>query len=170
MSVSSKEEPEKSVTKCLLQPNGTALIKLKNIAFLGHKRYRAAAIIKDNTGCFNCLTIGYTSRTCRSKKTCSRPDCGTNHHVLIHDDNFQVSSCQKASFSATHDVSYSSEKSLLKVMPIGIRSPSSNQRILALLDSGSIVLLVINSLARQLKHSGKLVSMAMETLGNVCKR
>ena len=137
--------------------------------FLDRNISERAAIVKENRACFNCLTIGHTSRTCRSKKTCSKPGCGRNHHVLLHDDNFQASSSQKTGFSAKCGVS-STEKSLLQIMPIEIKSHICSQRVLALWDSGSTVSLVLNSLARKLQLKGKPVSIVMETLGNVCKK
>ena len=169
MSVSRKDESEKPATKCLLHPNGAHKTEDCRL-FLDKNVPERAEIIKENRACFNCLTIGHTSRTCRSKKTCSKSDCGRNHHVLLHDDNFQANGCQKASFSAKCGLSSSSEKSLLQIMPIKIMSPSNNQRVLALWDSGSTVSLVLNSLARKLKLRGKPVSIVLETLGNICKR
>ena len=168
MSVSRKDEPEKPVSKSLLHPNGAQKTEDCRL-FLDKNVTERAAKFKENRACFNCLTIGHTSRTCRSKKTCSKTDCRRNHHFLLHDDNFQANSCQKASFSAKCGL-LSSEKSLLQIMPIKKRSPSNKQRVLASWDSGSTVSLVLNSLARKLKLSGKPVSIVMETLGNICKR
>ena len=127
MSVSRKDEPEKPVTKSLLHPNDAQKTEDCRL-FLDKNVTERAAKFKENRACFNCLTIGHTSRTCRSKKTCSKTDCRTNHHFLLHDDNFQANSCQKASFSAKCGL-LSSEKSLLQIMPIkkkvSLKQPTS---------------------------------------------
>ena len=109
MSLSSKEETEKPVTKCLLDHNGAH--KTEDCRLFGKKNVtERGAKIKEIRVCFNCMIIGHTSRTCRSKRSCSKSDFGKNHLILLHDDFSQGNSFHKARFSA--GVSLSSEKTV----------------------------------------------------------
>ena len=169
MTISKNEETDISKIRCLLHPSGAHRTEECRL-FLDKNVRERADIVKENRACFNCLNVGHTSRTCRNRNLCSKAECGKNHHVLLHDDNFLNNRSEKTGFSAKCDVSNQPEKSLLQIMPIEVNSVSDKQEVLALWDSGSTVSLILNSLAHKLKLRGKPVSITMETLGNVVKK
>ena len=169
MTISKNEEADFSKNKCLLHPSGTHKTEDCRL-FLDKNAKQRADIVKDNRACFNCLVAGHTSRTCRTRKVCSKAECGKNHHLLLHDDNVLSNRNETNGFSAKCDVSNNPEKSLLQVMPIEVNSGSNKQEVLALWDSGSTVSLILNSVANNLKLRGKPVSITLETLGKVVKK
>ena len=169
MTISKSEEADFSKNKCLLHPSGTHKTEDCRL-FLDKNAKQRADIVKANRACFNCLVAGHTSRTCRTRKVCSRAECGKNHHLLLHDDNFLSNRNETNGFSAKCDVSNNQEKSLPQVMPIEVNSGSNKQEVIALWDSGSTVSLILNNVANNLKLKGKPVSITMETLGRVVKK
>ena len=169
MTISKSEEADFPKNKCLLHPSGTHKTEDCRL-FLDKNAKQRADIVKDNRACFNCLVAGHTSRTCRTRKVCSKAECGKNHHLLLHDDNFLSNRNETNCFSAKCDVSNNPEKSLLQVMSIEVNSGSNKQEVLALWDSGSTVSLILNNVAINLKLRGKPVSITMETLGRVVKK
>ena len=169
MTISKGEEANFPKSKCLLHPSGTHKTEDCRL-FLDKNANERADIVKDKRACFNCLVAGHTSRTCRTRKVCSKAECGKNHHLLLHVDNFTNNRNETNGFSAKCDVSNNPEKNLLQIMPIEVSSGLNKQEVLALWDSGSTVYLFLNNVANNLKLKGKPASITMETLGRVVEK
>ena len=168
MTISKSEEASIAKKNCLLHPSGTHKTEDYQL-FLDKKAKERADIVEDNRACSNCLVAGHTFRTCRTRKFCSKADSGENHQLLLHDDNF-LTKGNKKKFSSKYDVSNTSQNSLLQVMHIEVRSGSNKPDVLALLDSGSTVSLILNRVANNLMLKGKHVSNTLYTLDRVVKK
>ena len=114
-----------------LHPSGTHKTEDCRL-FLDKNAKQRADIVKDKRACFNCLVVGHTSRSCRTRKVCSKAECGKNHLLLLHDDNFLNNRNETNCFSAQCDVSNNPENGLMQIMPIEVNSGSNKQEVLAL--------------------------------------
>ena len=74
--------------KCFLHPGSVHRTEECRL-FLDKSVRERSDLVKEKRACFNCLNIGHTSRTCKSKKQCQQKECGRNHHTLLHDGQFQ---------------------------------------------------------------------------------
>ena len=153
--------------KCFLHPGSEHRTDECRL-FLDKSVRERSDLVNERRACFNCLNIGHTSRTCKSRKQCQQKECGRNHHTLLHDSHFQKATQQTNSFSAKCNIA--GETSLLQIMPIEIITPTQSKNILSLWDSASTVSLILNSVANTLKIPGKAVSIVMETLGQTKRK
>lgn len=87
---SAKTENNESTRKnqsCLIECTDSHLLKdcpiftSKNVA----ERWE---IVKLNKCCFCCLKRGHHTQICYEKKSCPKPNCNKNHHVLLHLDSY----------------------------------------------------------------------------------
>ena len=114
--------------------------------------------------CFNCLARGHISATCPSDASCEAEGCGKRHHTLLHNGGrvfprrCDVNSAESTSTDAAKHVGTAAaepnSRVLLQVMPITVHGPSGSRTTNALLDMGSQVTLVTDSLCNRLGISG----------------
>ena len=127
--------------------------------------------------CFNCLARGHISATCPSDARCEAEGCGKRHHKLLHNGGrvfprrCDVNSAESTSTDAAKHVGTAAaepnSRVLLQVMPITVHGPSGSRTTNALLDMGSQVTLVTDSLCNRLGISGPSNGLVLKTV-NVC--
>ena len=129
--------------------------------------------------CFNCLARGHISATCPSDARCEAEGCGKRHHTLLHNGGrvfprrCDVNSADSTSTDAAKHVGTAAaepnSRVLLQVMPITVHGPSGSRTTNALLDMGSQVTLVTDSLCNRLGISGPSNGLVLKTV-NGCER
>jgi hypothetical protein len=127
---------------------------------------KRADLIRKNKGCWRCLDNGgdgHSSRLCpRPKKKCPTDDCKFHHHPLMHGASFAprpvgaatpgdvpVSMLTLSNWAGDRDL-YGS----LPIVPVIVKSNGVEVHTFALLDQGSQVSLIHNSIAGQLNLKG----------------
>ena len=124
--------------------------------------------------CFNCLARGHISVMCPSDARCEAEGCGKRHHTLLHNGGrvlprrCDVNSAESTSTDAAKHVGTAAaepnSRVLLQVMPITVHGPSGSRTTNALLDMGSQVTLVTDSLCNRLGISGPLNGLVLKTV------
>ena len=124
--------------------------------------------------CFNCLARGHISATCPSDASCEAEGCGKRHHTLLHNGGrvfprrCDVNSAESTSTDAAKHVGTAAaepnSRVLLQVMPITVHGPSGSRTTNALLDMGSQVTLVTDSLCNRLGISGPSNGLVLKTV------
>ena len=124
--------------------------------------------------CFNCLARGHISATCPSDARCEAEGCGKRHHTLLHNGGrvfprrCDVNSAESTSTDAAKHVGTAAaepnSRVLLQVMPITVHGPSGSRTTNALLDMGSQVTLVTDSLCNRLGISGPSNGLVLKTV------
>ncbi|XP_071650743.1 uncharacterized protein [Temnothorax longispinosus] len=121
--------------------------------FQGKTPEERREVIKSNQLCYNCLGKHQVS-TCPSKKSCTA--CGKRHHTTIHDSSTGVTDTAGATASATSlHVQHSREEKptvLLATARVDVADNQGDRHTArALIDSGSEVSIVAESLAQRLR-------------------
>ena len=129
--------------------------------------------------CFNCLARGHISATCPSDARCEVEGCGKRHHTLLHNGGrvfprrCDVNRAESTSTDTAKHVGTAAaepnSRVLLQVMPITVHGPSGSRTTNALLDMGSQVTLVTDSLCNRLGISGPSNGLVLKTV-NGCER
>ena len=124
--------------------------------------------------CFNCLARGHVSAKCPSEARCEAEGCGKRHHTLLHNGGrvfprrCDVNSAESTSTDAAKHVGTAAaernSRVLLQVMPITVHGPSGSRTTNALLDMGSQVTLVTDSLCNRLGISGPSNGLVLKTV------
>ena len=124
--------------------------------------------------CFNCLARGHVSAKCPSEARCEAEGCGKRHHTLLHNGarvfprRRDVSGAESTPTGAAKHVgtaaSEPNSQVLLQVMPITVHGPSGSHTTNALLDMGSQVTLVTESLCKRLGISGPSDGLVLKTI------
>ncbi|CAB4009683.1 Hypothetical predicted protein [Paramuricea clavata] len=131
--------------------------------------------------CYTCLksnqikqlgrTMKHTARSCPSKFKCKIEGCGALHHTLLHkpeslketaeekDKNIELPTVTSstATSKATHAV-------LLRVIPVRVIGERQVATTYAMLDSGSEITLVDQSLVKQVGAQGHLDKLVVSTV------
>ena len=120
---------------------------------------------KDNRCCFSCLKKAgqnHYMANCRRKKRCPEEGCSYYHHPLLHTgDNQSEEEGSKNSVNVATSVG----ASLLPILTVD--AGNSSRRVNVLIDSGSQVSLIKNSLAESLGLEGKRTTIIINKLGDV---
>ena len=117
---------------------------------------KRAEIIKKNKRCFRCLGAGHRSRACKRSKECGKDGCKYRHHILLHGAPLPTVSGEVKKEVSTlccstiEDDTYTA----LPIVPVTIRSNGRAVNTYALLDCGSQVTLVHDSISQEVKLKG----------------
>ncbi|XP_041453627.1 uncharacterized protein LOC121406824 [Lytechinus variegatus] len=120
---------------------------------------------KENRCCFSCLKKAgknHYMANCRRRQKCPEQGCTYYHHPLLH---FEASQ-QMENESGKNDINVATTvgASLLPILSIDV---DSDTRANVLLDSGSQVSLIKNSLAERLHLKGTKTSITIKKLGDI---
>lgn len=105
--------------------------------------------------CFNCLKVHKGS--CR-KQACSIQNCRRRHHELLH---------KEGTNNIVAHINNSNQQVLLKMMPIKITGPYGSLDIVALLDEGSTLTLLDNSISDAIGLTGEEKPLCFKWTGGI---
>ena len=131
-------------------------------------------VVKWHKLCFNCLMDNHMVGTCRKWSLYSVPGCGRKHTKFIHIDNPVTNSngtdshARAPSGDTEHRADSNGNiigKCASTVILLVVRVIVNNEfQVFVLLDSGSTCSFISESLASQLRLTGKVVNYHMTTL------
>ena len=110
--------------------------------------------------CDNCFIYKHRAAECRKESYCRVTGCGQKHHTLLHPPSPAVSAepaaPQQAKPAAAANVNsvHGDGRVLLKIVPVQVCSGGQTVKTYALLDGGSTVSLIENSLVEKLNVTG----------------
>lgn len=115
--------------------------------------------------CFSCLKFGHSIKYCFMKKKCQVDDCTKRHHFLLH-NNFQGNSNIKDEYvqfkESCANTFNGQNQTLLRFLPVVLKSKERKITTYALLDPGSTVTLLDAGVAAALKLSGPISSLCIQ--------
>jgi hypothetical protein len=114
--------------------------------------------LRDKGCCFRCLQAGHLKRDCLSKINCSINGCGKDHHDTLHQEVIPQSqgSCNRTSRAVI--------ETAVGVIPVTVVGPKGQIIVNALIDNGSNVTLLSETIRNRLGIEGDEVNMKVETL------
>ena len=151
-------------------------------------------IVTQVRACYVCLAIGYVARSCEHRRKCPVSGCGRFHHRLLHGAAAPVPSAPRAVSDAPQpappyvDVASAAQvgtqmaagangtpaagraQLLLQVASVAVHGPGGSRRVNALLDLGSQLSLVTESLASQLGLTGPVEQLRIATVDSTATR
>ena len=135
---------------------------------------------------FGCLSQNHVARLCPERKICKIPNCTRKHPTVLHTFNVRENSsvdvgvgtgystdtpvlnamANAGKVSSSLDLGEARRRTAMAVIPVKIRSKSSNQTIItyAFLDNGSSATFCTESLMRKLGVDGTKVKISLSTL------
>ncbi|XP_074639484.1 uncharacterized protein LOC141897759 [Acropora palmata] len=136
--------------------------------------------------CFGCLSQKHVARLCPERKICKIPNCTRKHPTVLHTFNVREKSsvdvgvgtgdstdtpvlnamANAGECSSSLDLGEARPRTAMAVIPVEIRSKSSNQTIItyAFLDNGSSATFCTESIMRKLGVDGTKVKISLSTL------
>jgi hypothetical protein len=104
--------------------------------------------VKRQRCCFGCLNYGHSAKECKLKKICGIDGCEISHHQLLHKsrmmEQLQMNPVKCCSGSVVN----------LMVVPVTVMGPKKNVKTYSMLDTGSTLTLIDNSLAKEVGIRG----------------
>jgi len=123
--------------------------------------------VKKGNLCYSCLEGSHLARNCKQRKLCDEANCSRWHHKLLHQPEEIPKSQPKSTVeTTTHTISAEEKntKALLSVLPVTIEGPNGKVKTHALLDWGSTITLIDESLANELQLEGLMETFSLKTL------
>ena len=113
--------------------------------------------------CFCCLTKGHNTFNCRVKKPCNVNNCRRNHHHMLHEERAEPPASNKPQTLLNCRTPCSSQ--LFKIMPVILYGPNGRMELYAMLDEGSSLSLLEESVAKQLGLKGNPMPLQLQWYG-----
>ncbi|XP_036347873.1 uncharacterized protein LOC118757253, partial [Rhagoletis pomonella] len=133
-------------------------------------------LVKANRLCFACLQRGHGFCDCRSRHECGVDKCKRMHHPLLHQAVTSVkpsssvnrSTVQPATSSATNSNEHllncreNQNECLFKILPVVLTGPNGSFAIYAMIDEGSSITLLEESIANSLGVKGRTTPLTLQ--------
>ncbi len=140
-------------SKCLVCEEKHALLHCPT--FISYDVDRRNNLVRDRKLCINCFSDNHGVKNCLSRYTCR--SCGAKHHTLLHREKQEEA--HTSSYNLVHEVTPQSkvpiERGLgfLPTIKVKLFANGRTAQARAVLDSGSAVTVMTESLASSLKLS-----------------
>ncbi|XP_036346995.1 uncharacterized protein LOC118756332 isoform X1 [Rhagoletis pomonella] len=124
--------------------------------------------------CFSCLRKGHNTSNCRSKKLCDVNACRRYHHRSLHEASSSSSAPPTPqSRAATQSVLNCREakhrnSQFFKYVPVSLFGPNGKEDVYAMVDEGSAISLLDDSVATRLGLKGRKQPLTLQWYGQKC--
>ncbi|CAK1583274.1 unnamed protein product [Parnassius mnemosyne] len=118
--------------------------------------------------CFRCLRYRNKTHHCRPKP-CNVNCCKYSHHKMLHYEKKSEDSEAKENQGATEVINSTwtvKKQSYLKILPIQVKGPKGAVNTFALMDDGSTVTLVDDSIVTSVGATGPIDPLKIETIND----
>ncbi|XP_036335296.1 uncharacterized protein LOC118745753 isoform X2 [Rhagoletis pomonella] len=125
--------------------------------------------------CFSCLRKGHNTSNCRSKKLCDVNACRRYHHRSLHEASTSTSAPPTAqSRAATQPVlncrvAKHRNSQFFKYVPVSLFGPNGKEEVYAMVDEGSAISLLEDSVATRLGLKGRKQPLTLQWSGQRCR-
>ncbi|XP_039762492.1 uncharacterized protein LOC120635541 [Pararge aegeria] len=113
-------------------------------------------IVKRLKMCFKCLKTNHRHFQCKTQP-CGKDGCIRKHHELLHQERLKPDSNKIVSVNHI-----GTSKAYLKIVPVELCGPNGTETVMALLDEGSTVTLLVDKVAHHIGASGPAKSLVIE--------
>ncbi|XP_045772949.1 uncharacterized protein LOC123872612 [Maniola jurtina] len=115
--------------------------------------------------CFRCLRYRTKTHRCRVK-VCGINSCRNYHHKMLHYNKTEKKEDKEATEVINSAWMIKKKQSFLKIIPVQVEGPRGTINTFALLDDGSTVTLIDNSVAECIGAPGPVDPLKIETLND----
>ncbi|XP_036329145.1 uncharacterized protein LOC118741318 [Rhagoletis pomonella] len=124
------------------------------------------ALVKRHQLCFGCLTSGHSLSTCHRRTVCGVNGCQRKHHQLLHSQT-EASRPTSSENQVQHvfNCRQESQSTLFKILPVTLFGPRGKIEIYAMIDEGSSVSLLSDSIATSLGLQGPASLLSLQWYG-----
>ncbi|XP_045784625.1 uncharacterized protein LOC123880521, partial [Maniola jurtina] len=116
--------------------------------------------------CFRCLRYRNKMHRCRAK-VCGINSCRNYHHKMLHYNKTEKKEDKEATEVINSAWTIKKKQSFLKIIPVQVEGPKGTINTFALLDDGSTVTLIDNSVAECIGAPGPVDPLKIETLNDM---
>ena len=126
--------------------------------------------------CFNCLGDSHIRKDCSSETRCKVDNCGRNHHTLLHRHHEEEKpsdhqeeekpSAQETVIHNSNSGECNNKACYFQLVPVLVSANGRTLRTVALLDSGSQMTVMHQSLADELGLKGKQKDLKLNTMNS----
>ena len=124
-------------------------------------------LVKQNRLCFRCLGRKHGAMECQSKIKCDMESCDRNHHPMLHDEKEPFQPRNEIAGAVFSHSSCSPTQVLLRILPVTLHGPSGDYHTYALLDEGSTVTLLTQSVADAVGAKGIRDTLRLQWTSNM---
>jgi len=124
-------------------------------------------LVKQKRLCFRCLEKKHRAMECQSKIKCDVENCDRNHHPMLHDERELFQSRNEFAGAVYFHSNCLPTQELLRILPVTLHRLLGDYHNYALLDEGSTVTLLTQSVANAVGAKGIRDTLRLQLTRNM---